>query len=167
MNTRILSFGLTIVASFLIYGCNDCNGLSDAERNDVIKEVRQLMEDYKSIPVDFVAQAIDMRAEVEGFTKAVNGKIVATSYATVREQIEPYRENGTKLIFREIRDIHIYPLSKSAASCTFIFSETLVIPNDSMGVNDTTSYGGNWTYVFKKFDGKWKAVQESGSIQYF
>ena len=85
----------------------------------------------------------------------------------MRKQIENMRDSGTKPILRKFSDVHIFPLSTSAAACTFIVSESLIVPNQDTGANDTISYGGNLTWVFKKINNKWKVVHETGSVQFY
>ena len=165
MITRLITIIATI--SLFMYSCQNGAELSETESNNVEKEIDQLLTDYFTIPDDFVSQAIELRADVKGYTKAFNGKITDTTYSTVRKQIEKMRDNGTKPILREYSDVHIFPLSTSAAACTFIVSESLIVPNQDTGVNDTISYGGNLTWVFKKINNKWKVVHESGSVQYY
>ncbi len=167
MISRLITITVTISLSLVIYSCQNGDELSEAESNNVKKEINQLLTDYFTISEDFVSQAIELRADVKGYTKAFNGVITDTTYSTVRKQIENMRDSGTKPILREFSDVHIFPLSTSAAACTFIVSESLIVPNQDTGVNDTISYSGNLTWVFKKINNKWKVVHESGSVQYY
>lgn len=95
----------------------------------------------------------------KGYTKAYNGKITDTTYQTVKTQLEQTIKAGYKPISRQIVTKRIMPLSEKLAVATFIFKEEMLTPK-----LDTMKYGGNWTFVFKKFEGEWKAVHEVGSI---
>lgn len=149
---------LTISFSLFIYGCKNCDDLSQKENEKVKKEIRQVMLDFEKVEEDWVSQNIEIRADVEGYVEGLNGQIVATSHSTVRDEIQAAAKNGTVLIDRKISDIHIFPLSINAASCTYLFTDKLLTLE-----KDTLTTGGHWTFVFKKFENKWKVVHEGGT----
>jgi len=156
MNNK--SIYLVMIITFFINGCKYCNELSQEENIKVKEEIHQVMLDFEQVEEDWVTQNIEIRADVEEYVEALNGEIVATSHSTIREGIETFAKEGNLLIDRQISDIHIYPLSINAASCTFLFTDKILTPQ-----KDTLTLGGNFTFVFKKFEDKWKVVQEGGT----
>ena len=158
MNTKSIHLVLIITISFFIYGCKNCNELSKEENKKIKEEIHQVMLNFEQVEEDWVSQNIEIRADVEGYVEGLNGKIVATSRTTIQEGIKSFAKEGNVLIDRQISDIHVYPLTTNAASCTFLFTDKILTPK-----KDTIATGGNFTFVFKKIDGKWKVVQEGGT----
>ena len=156
MNSKSIYF--TLIIALFINGCKNCTELSQEENQKVKEEIHQVMLEFEQVEEDWVTQNIEIRADVEGYVEGLNGKIVATSHRTISEGIKAAAKEGNMLIDRQISDIHIYPLSIHAASCTFLFTDKILTPE-----KDTLTTGGNFTFVFKKFEDKWKVVQEGGT----
>ena len=158
---KLLKVIFHVWVSIFLFSCqpNNCEEFSHVEKEGVVKEIQAVMDKYENIDPDFAGQAIALRADIDGYVKALNGKIEATDYSKVKEQIEPFRTNGTKVISRVFNDIHIFPLSKTSASCTFLFQDTYLFPT-----YDTMKVGGNWTFVFVKLGDSWKVVHEAGDL---
>ncbi|MDH5400183.1 MAG: hypothetical protein OEX02_18670 [Cyclobacteriaceae bacterium] len=138
----------------------NCEELTEEEAQLVYSEIKKVMDDYSTLADNPITQAIEMRADVPGYTKANGGVILDTIYSNVKEQLYTMEERGYKYIFRELNNKRIFVLSRTSAVCTFLAKEKMITPK-----GDTISYGGNWTFVFKKFNNSWKAVHEAGSIK--
>ena len=167
MRSKLIYLIATVSFALSIFSCSNSDELSEQESNTIKEEINQVVVDYFIIADDAASQAFELRADVKGYTKAFNGMITDTTYSSVRKQVEEDIDNGQKELLREFSDVHIFPLSKSAASCTFLFTASISVPNQKTGIIDTISYGGNLTWVFKKFDNKWKVVHETGSAQFY
>ena len=96
-------------------------------------------------------------AETEDFVLAGDGSLVVGYDKIAAKQ----RENFSKVTSVDsvnIENSHVYVLSENAASYGFEFEWSMTLKSGAIKTSR-----GSWTYVFKKFGGKWKVVHSAGT----
>lgn len=132
--------------------------LSDQLKSKVAGEVDSLMNYFFDTDHLNYTDQIALRANVDNYVFAIDGKITYPDYESYRAWAEESYSVVPKFIETKRPRSYIYVLAKDAASCTTEFQSKYLTIN-----GDTIILNGCKTFVLKKFGEEWKIVQENGT----
>lgn len=130
--------------------------LTEDQKNSVSKEVETVVRNFLK-DISYKSE-VAIRANVDGYLFAGDGKITFTNYPSFEKYVKEAFKDIEKFTEVEVPALHVYVLSKDAASCTFELKGKYLTNKGDTLVNNAC-----WTMVLKKFDNGWKAVQENGT----
>lgn len=130
--------------------------LTEDQKRSISKEIEKITRNFLN-DISYETE-VGIRADVEGYVMGGDGKIMFTSYAPFKQYIKEAFTGIQKFTEMNIVALHVYVLSKEAASCTFEMKGRYLTTG-----GETVTHNACWTLVFKKFDNGWKVVQENGT----
>lgn len=152
--TGLFLFVLLLVACQPKDSCK----LTAEEKKAVSKEVETVVRNFLNTETLSYETHTSLRANQPGYIMGGEGQLKYRSYAEYQSATKAAFNGIKRFTEMQIAELYVYPLSKDAATCTTLFkSKFLTIAGDTL-VNN-----GCWTFVFKKFENKWKIVQENGA----
>jgi hypothetical protein len=132
--------------------------LTAEEKKAVSKEVETVVRNFLNAETLSYETHTDLRANQPGYVMGGEGQIKYRSYAEYQSAVKAAFNGIQRFTEMHIVELHVYPLSKDAATCTTLFKSKFLTT-----AGDTLIDNGCWTFVFKKFDNEWKVVQENGT----
>lgn len=142
--------------AFALAGCS--SELSENQKSQVKKEVDEAVMKFLDAKTLSFETHTGLRADKAGFLFAGDGKIEFTDYKSYREATKKIFEGVKQFTDMKILSMHTYVLAENAAVSTVEFASHFITTK-----GDTLPNNGCWTFVFEKFDGNWKVVQEKGT----
>lgn len=134
----------------------DTSELAEDQKKSVSKEVETVVRNFLK-DISYKSE-VAIRANVDGYVFSADGKTRFTDYPSFEKYVREAFKNIEKFTEAEVPALHVYVLSKDAASCTFELKGKYLTNK-----GDTLVDNACWTMVLKKFDNGWKAVQENGT----
>lgn len=124
---------------------------------EVKNEINHVLENYRiaMLTRDYDAM-ISFWSNSADFVMGSDGHIIGGYEDWIAETTRHY-ENSIKIKQWDWENVHILPLSDSAATVTLEFEFKSVDLN-----SDIYHAIGSWTYVFKKEDENWKVIHSNG-----
>jgi ketosteroid isomerase-like protein len=152
------TLALTCATLFSQTAESRAQAVSEPWRQFVTAEIRRVLEDYRKAMLsrDYHAM-LAFWSDSGEFVFAGDGRILGGFQAWKAETTRHYQATR-KWDLWEWQNIHVLPISESAASATLEFRFRWV---DTKGA--THNARGAWTYVFMKVAGKWKVVHTNGT----
>ncbi|MGE5521345.1 MAG: nuclear transport factor 2 family protein [Candidatus Dadabacteria bacterium] len=132
--------------------------LTEYQKQSIKNEVETIVRNYLDAETLSFETEAAIRANVDGYVMAGDGKIMFTDYPSFKEYVKQAFADIQKFTEFNVLSMHTYVLCPEAASCSFDFTGKYLTTK-----GDTVIHNGCWTMVFKKFDNGWKAVQENGT----
>jgi hypothetical protein len=132
--------------------------LTAEEKKAISKEIELVVRNFMDEKTLSYETYIELRANKEGYVMSGEGEIIASSYDDFTKYMKTAFQSVQRFTEFEILSMYIYVLCRDAASCTTLFQSKYLTTSDETIVNN-----GCWTFVFKKFDGEWKVIQENGT----
>lgn len=130
--------------------------LTEHQKRSISKEIETITRNFLN-DVSYETE-VSIRADVEGYVMGGDGKIMFTNYAPFKQYVKEAFAGIQRFTETNIVALHVYVLSKEAASCTFEMKGKYLTTK-----GETVVHNACWTMVFKKFDKGWKVVQENGT----
>lgn len=159
MKTNVFIMLTGILLIVLLFGsCQpqvSCEATNE-EKKVITSEIEALVRDLWNPEKTSYETNDILRSRVDGFVYASDGKIISTSYNEFDQKMKEGFAGVQKFVEAEIPAIHVFVLSKEAATCTYLFKSKFIATSGDTAVNN-----GCWTFVFKKFENGWKVVQEN------
>ncbi|HCY43631.1 MAG TPA: hypothetical protein DHV48_20240 [Prolixibacteraceae bacterium] len=128
------------------------------EKKSVSDEIETVVRNFLNAETLNYETHTGLRANQPGYVMGGDGHIMYRSYAGYHSAMKATFSGIQRFIEMHIVELHVYPLSKDAATCTTLFKSKFLTT-----AGDTLINNGCWTFVFKKFDNEWKVVQENGT----
>ena len=154
-NLLVALFCLMILCSFNTSVSHDPD---EQEKSLIKKEIETIVHDFFNPETLNYATHTGLRANREGYLMAGDGKIMFTDYPSYQAQMKLSFGNMQRFTEAKADRTYTYVLAKDAAACTTEFQSKYLTNK-----GDTIVNNGCWTFVFKKFDGQWKVIQENGT----
>jgi len=132
--------------------------LTEVEKKSVSTEVETVVRNFLNAETLSYETHTGLRANQPGYVMGGEGQIMFRSYAEYQSALKTSFSGIQKFTEMNIVELHAYPLSKDAATCTTLFKSKFLTT-----AGDTIINNGCWTFVFKKFDNEWKVIQENGT----
>jgi hypothetical protein len=132
--------------------------LTAEEEKAVSKDVETIVRNFLNAETLSYENHTGLRANQPGYVMGGDGQIIYRSYAEYQSSLKAAFSGIQRFIEMQIIELHVYPLSKDAATCTALFKGKFLTT-----AGDTLIDNGCWTFVFKKFENEWKVVQENGT----
>ncbi|MGZ3939226.1 MAG: nuclear transport factor 2 family protein [Flavisolibacter sp.] len=130
--------------------------LMEDQKRSISKEIETVVRNFlRDITYE---SEVAIRANVDGYVMAGDGKIMFTDYPSFKEYVKQAFTGIQKFIEPNVPALHVYVLSNDVASCTFDLRSKYLTTE-----GETIIHNACWTLVFKKFDDGWKVVQENGT----
>lgn len=153
---------ISLIYPFLLLGYNTKIMEDKIMNQQEIESIKKAIEtrvtnytnDMKTINVE---KMLSFWANTEEFVAAPDGKMIIGFSDFATQQRKKLSELSS-VDNVEIDNVHIYVLSKDAASFTFRFKWSMTKKS-----GDKIHSKGTWTYVFKLFNGEWKVVHSTGT----
>jgi hypothetical protein len=151
--------GLSVsLLSFVSCQPTDSCNLTEEEKMAVSKDVEAEVRNFLNAATLSYETHTGLRANQPGYIMGGDGQIKYRSYAEYQTNMKAVFSGVERFIEMNIVELHVYPLSKDAASCTTLFKGRFITT-----AGDTLINNGCWTFVIKKFDNEWKVIQENGT----
>lgn len=147
-----------IVMIFVSCQPTDPCKLTTAEKESVSKEVETVVRNFLNAETLSYETHTGLRANQPGYVMGGEGQIRYRSYGDYQSATKAAFSGIQRFTEMQIVELHVYPLSKDAASCTTLFKSKFLTT-----AGDTIINNGCWTFVFKMFENGWKVVQENGT----
>lgn len=149
---------LVLAVSVAACGATRENGLTPGDRERIVQEISRTLDDYKEAVTHKQLSAIKaFWSDAAGFVFAGDGTILGGSKEWY-DKLDWYDKDTEKWNHWVYRNLHVEALAMDAASATVEFENSRTT---TAGV--TVNVKGAWTYVFKKYDGKWRVIQTNGT----
>jgi hypothetical protein len=132
--------------------------LTTEEKKAVSKEVETVVRNFLNAETLSYETHTNLRANQPGYVMGGEGQIKYRSYAEYQSDLKRAFSRIQKFTEMHIVELHVYPLSKDAATCTTLFKSKFLTT-----AGDTLINNGCWTFVFKKYENEWKVIQENGT----
>lgn len=132
--------------------------LSEEQKAKIKKEVNEVVMKFLDAKTLSYETEVEIRADKEGFLHAGDGKIQFADYRSFHDYVKKSFEDIKQFQDLEILSLHTYVLAEDAAVSTFEMKSHYITAK-----GDIVPHNACWTLVFKKFDGKWKVIQENGT----
>jgi ketosteroid isomerase-like protein len=133
-------------------------GLSPDDRERIVREINRTLDDYKDAVMRKELSAVKgFWSDADDFVFAGDGTILGGSREWY-DKLDWYDQDTDKWNSWEWRNVHVEPLAMDAASATLEFENSR-----TTRAGETVRIKGAWTYVFKKYDGKWRVIQTNGT----
>lgn len=151
---------LLLILPFLGVGCQS-NGSSQTAadaRDKVVQEITDILDAYATSVATWDREAINQFwGDYDGFVFAGDGTILGghSEWTKTLDQFEKQVDRWLKFVYQ---NTHVETLSIDAVTATTEFEHSRITVE-----GDTVNVKGAWTYVFKKFDCKWKVVHTNGT----
>jgi hypothetical protein len=130
--------------------------LTEDQKRSISNEIETITRNFLNA-ISYETE-VAIRADVDGYVMGGDGKIMFTDYSSFKEYVKQAFADIQKFTEMNIVALHVYVLSKEAASCTFEMKGKYLTTK-----GETVIHNACWTLVFKKFDNGWKVVQENGT----
>lgn len=154
---------LLLICSLLISGCNlnPEKVMNEQEKYEIIKEVNDRVTEYVAAMKKLdVNKMLTFYTDTQDFVLAVDGSLlIGYDKFSVRQRTKTLKIKSVNKI--DVKNIHVYVLSKNAASCSYQFEWSM-----TRKTGDTIKSTGSWNYVFKKTDNEWKIIHSTGTHIY-
>ena len=152
--TAILVLAICLAAC----GASAESGLTPGDRERIVQEISRTLDDYKEAVTHKELSAVKaFWSDTDGFVFAGDGTILGGSKEWY-DKLDWYHNETAKWNHWEYRNLHIEALAMDAATATVEFEHSRTTT-----VGETVRVKGAWTYVFKKYDGKWRVIQTNGT----
>lgn len=152
--TAVVVFAVSLAAC----GASAEGELTPGAREQIYDEISRTLDDYKQAVTQKELNAVKaFWSDAEGFVFAGDGTILGSSEEWY-EKLDWYHNDTEKWNHWEYRNLHVEALARDAASATVEFENSRTTT-----AGETVRVKGAWTYVFKKYDGKWRVIQTNGT----
>lgn len=136
---------------------NTCE-LSAPEKVAIENEIETIVRNFMNAETLSFETHTGLRANQPGYIFGGEGKIIFRSYTEYQTALKKVFSTTQRFTEMSISELYVYALSENAATCITEFKSKILITS-----GDTLINNGCWTMVFKKFDDKWKIIQENGT----
>jgi ketosteroid isomerase-like protein len=126
--------------------------------NAVEEKVSGYSDAIKRLDVDAM---LDFWANTDSLVLASDGSLIV-GYDKWAPMLREIISKTTEVSNIEFKNLNTYVLSKESASISLEFEWRMI--NE---VGDTVKSKGSWIYVFKQFNGNWKAIHSAGTHLYY
>jgi len=153
----ILLTGLSLI---VLISCQNRihEDLSAVEKKAISGEIETIVRNFLNADSLSYRTEVELRANVDGYVAGGDGKILFNGYEDMDRYMKQVFSGIQKFTECEIPSLYVYVLSKEAAACTVQLKGKFLTTS-----GDTIVHNACWTFVFKKFDDKWKVIQENGT----
>lgn len=132
--------------------------LSDQKVDNIKKEIEKIVTEFLDPDTLSFDTHTALRANVDGFVNAGDGKIMFTDYDSYKNAMRSAFDSFERFIEMKATQMYVYVLSADAAVSTTEFKGKYLSKE-----GDHIIHNGCWTFVFKKFNDRWKVIHENGT----
>jgi len=147
---------ITLFIAISFFACSA--ELSDLQQREIANEIDLILDKFMDAKTLSFETHTGLRADKVGYLMAGEGKIEFTNYKDYKEAMRQSFNVIQRFTEIKILKRYTYVLAKDAAVSTLLFESKFLTSS-----GDTLNNNGCWTFVFKKFDGQWKVIQENGT----